>query len=246
MSHYAYIHARPDTRDALGVFYVGKGAGRRFRPSIRRNRHHSNVVAKHGAENILVGVIECSSEDIAHALERGLIKCLRRSGAKLVNLTDGGEGSSGYVPTEEAKAKIGEAFRRKWSNPEYRAKVSEAQKLAQKNPANFTEKKRASSLRNAEVARAALQNPEVREQARLINAEKSRAMWSDPAFKDAMKKRHAALWDVDRRKEVSARTRGRVRMTNGVEERNVLPEQVEELLAIGWTKGRRSSPRKEL
>lgn len=239
MTYYAYIHARPDTTDISGVFYVGKGAGRRFRPSIRRTKHHTHVVGKYGAENILVGKVDCSSEEIAHELERGLIKCLRRNGVNLVNLTDGGEGSSGYVPSPESKAKIAEASKARWSDPEYRAKLSEVQKIAQSDPSLFTEKKRVASLRNAETARAALQNPEIKELARRKNSEKSKALWSNPQYKRTMQEKHVALWDEDRRGKMSAQTKGRIRMNNGTSERNVLPEQVEELLSNGWVKGRK-------
>jgi len=245
MTHYAYIHARPDTTDLSGVFYVGKGAGRRFRPAIRRNRHHQNVVGKYGAENILVGKVECSSEAIAHELETGLIRCLRRAGVKLVNLTDGGEGSSGYRMPSGTKAVIAENSKRRWEDPEFKAKLSETQRRAQRDPACFTEKKQASSLRNAEAARAALQNPETREQARTKNSIKSREMWADPDFRDAMKVKHASLWTDERRKAKSLQVKGRIRMTDGTNERNVSPEDVEELLRQGWVKGRKPSTRKE-
>lgn len=96
---YAYVHARPDGR----IFYVGKGHGARSKNLVGRNMYHRNVVDKHGAENILVGEITCSSEEIAFELERGLIKCLKRAGVKLTNMTDGGEGTSGYQHTEKAK-----------------------------------------------------------------------------------------------------------------------------------------------
>lgn len=100
---YAYVHARPNSVSSEGIFYVGKGQGKRAKDFSRRNFHHTNTVNKYGVENILVGKIECSSEEIAFDLEKGLIKCLRRNGVKLVNMSDGGEGSSGYVPTEQAR-----------------------------------------------------------------------------------------------------------------------------------------------
>lgn len=99
---YAYTHARPDGR----VFYVGKGCGNRaYAFSENRNNHYRNVVNKHGADNILVGKIPCSSEEIALELEKGLIKCFRKMGVDLVNLTDGGDGVSGYRwPKEQLEA----------------------------------------------------------------------------------------------------------------------------------------------
>ena len=98
---YAYLHARPTTCTAAGIFYVGKGSGGRGNDLFRVNQHHRNIVAKHGAKNILVGKLECSSEDVAFELEKGLIKCLRRMQVTLCNRTSGGEGVPGYTRTAE-------------------------------------------------------------------------------------------------------------------------------------------------
>ena len=95
MTYFAYIHARPDTTEQSGIFYVGKGKGRRHLNLIDRSLYHKHVIDKHGKENILIGKLDCSSEEIAFELEKGLIKCLRRSGVELTNMTDGGEGASG-------------------------------------------------------------------------------------------------------------------------------------------------------
>lgn len=99
---YAYIHCRPDGRP----FYVGKGCDGRAFKMIRRNSYHNNIVAKYGSENILVGILTCSSEDISFELEKGIIKCLRRSGIKLANMTEGGEGVSGYKHSEDVKIRL--------------------------------------------------------------------------------------------------------------------------------------------
>jgi hypothetical protein len=99
---YAYIHAKPDGTP----FYAGKGNGRRLNMFHRRNQHHKNIVAKYGRRNILIGRLDCSDESTAFDLEMGLIKCLRRSGVDLANLTDGGHGPSGLVVTPEQRAKI--------------------------------------------------------------------------------------------------------------------------------------------
>jgi hypothetical protein len=100
---YAYVHAKPNTVDVGGIFYVGKGHGKRALDMRSRNLHHTNISKKYGFENILVGKLDCSSEQIAFDLEIGLIKCLRRNGVKLVNRTNGGEGTVGHIVTEEAK-----------------------------------------------------------------------------------------------------------------------------------------------
>jgi hypothetical protein len=136
---YAYIHAKPDGTP----FYAGKGNGRRLNMFHRRNQHHKNIVAKYGRRNILIGRLDCSDESTAFDLEMGLIKCIKRMGIELTNLTHGGHGPSGLIVTpeqrakisatltgrpgrpwtEEAKAKVGAANRGKKRTPEQRAKM---------------------------------------------------------------------------------------------------------------------------
>lgn len=126
--YYAYVHARPSTLDASGIFYVGKGSGRRAYSFNRRaqNPYYANVVEKNGSP--LIGKLECSSEAIAFELERGLIKCLRKMGVKLTNLSDGGEGQSGYKFSEEFKANHYS------KSAEYRKKASENTRIQFSKP----------------------------------------------------------------------------------------------------------------
>jgi hypothetical protein len=114
---YAYLHCKPDGTP----FYVGKGALRRAKYLGERNPHHQAVVKKYGRENILIGMLDCSSPSIAYDLERGLIKCLKRSGVQLTNFTDGGEGG-GVNPTPETRQRLSTAAKKRG--------VSEACQLA--------------------------------------------------------------------------------------------------------------------
>ena len=123
---YAYVHARPDTADASGIFYVGKGKGRRSHDFLARNYHHGNVIGKYGEDIILVGRFDCSSEELALDLEKGLIKALRRAGVKLTNMTEGGEGISGYSHTEEARMLMSEQRKGRMHKPETLEKMSKA------------------------------------------------------------------------------------------------------------------------
>ncbi|HEY8126128.1 MAG TPA: NUMOD3 domain-containing DNA-binding protein [Methylocystis sp.] len=114
-----YEHWRADVS---ACFYVGKGRSRRAHDTKRgRNRHYRNVVAKLSREGFEVDVrivAEGLSEEEAFALEVQRIAHWRALGAPLTNLTDGGEGASGFVWTEEMRA----------NNPakrsEVRAKIS--------------------------------------------------------------------------------------------------------------------------
>lgn len=100
----AYVHAKKDGT----VFYVGKSVNKkRMNNFNNRSIWHKRVVEKQGGKDqILVGHLECSSEKIALDLEIGLIKCFRRMNFELVNLTDGGEGTTGSKRTEESRALI--------------------------------------------------------------------------------------------------------------------------------------------
>ena len=117
---YAYIHYKPD----FTPFYVGKGLLRRANSLKQRNSYYMATVEKYGAENIIIGKFECSREENAFDLERGIIKCLKKAGVKITNFTDGGEGSSGRVQSEETRAKISAAQIGKTFSAETRAKMS--------------------------------------------------------------------------------------------------------------------------
>lgn len=107
MLRYAYIHCKPDGTP----FYVGKGALRRTKNFQDRNPYHKAIVAKYGRENILIGRMECSSHRIAYDLEAGIIKCLKRMGVALANLTAGGDG--GKEPCAETRVRLSEAAKRR-------------------------------------------------------------------------------------------------------------------------------------
>jgi predicted GIY-YIG superfamily endonuclease len=118
----AYTHAHPDG----SVFYVGKGTEKRARLLKGRNQHHANIVRKYGVENIIVGWVECESEEQAFGLEKHLIATCKEIGIKLCNQTDGGEGMSN--PSEETRAKLSDARKGKIVGVETRAKISVASK----------------------------------------------------------------------------------------------------------------------
>ncbi len=122
--YFAYIHCKPDN----SIFYVGKGTHSRANriASGTRNVHHKRIVNKYGRDNISVGVIPCSSESIAFDLEVGIIKCARRMGFVLANMTDGGEGQSGRKQTAEEKEKRAIKLRGQKRNMETRDKMRAA------------------------------------------------------------------------------------------------------------------------
>ena len=86
---YVYEHTRNDTN---AVFYVGKGKGYRANSTKHRNQYWRNVVNKSGGfkTNYLAKDID---EELSYLCEQERIDQLKRLGAKLVNLTVGGEGA---------------------------------------------------------------------------------------------------------------------------------------------------------
>lgn len=121
---YVYAHKRLSSG---ATFYVGKGRGRRAYSMSSRNAHWKNVVAKDGGrdvEFIVTGV----DEELAFLVEMESIDQHRRLGARLVNLTDGGDGVSGYrnpngapnkgIPcSEEMRARISATLKAKGCLP---------------------------------------------------------------------------------------------------------------------------------
>lgn len=103
-----YFHINPITRE---VFYVGKGYENRAFISYNRNNFWQNIVNKYG-EPIVVIVKRNITEKYAFELEKAYIKLFGRrdlNEGTLVNLTNGGEGSSGRIHTVESKILIGES-----------------------------------------------------------------------------------------------------------------------------------------
>lgn len=88
---YVYIHRRLDTGD---IFYVGKGSRRRAWSSDRRNTWWKNVANKSGFDVEIWA--EGLEESCAFELEKKLIALFSKLGFPLTNLSEGGEGNSGY------------------------------------------------------------------------------------------------------------------------------------------------------
>jgi hypothetical protein len=108
---YVYAWLRPcDT-----PFYIGKGKGKRA-TRMKRGVIFKNIVAKikrDGFEPMIVKLHAGLTEPEAFELERiEIAKHGRREfGGLLVNLTEGGEGSSGFVYTEASRAKMSASSR---------------------------------------------------------------------------------------------------------------------------------------
>jgi hypothetical protein len=110
--YYTYIHFKKDTNEP---FYIGKGRGDRYLVKSKRNQHWNNVVKKHGFTAEIV--CRWNTEDEALVHEKFLIECFKGIGIPLANLTDGGEGTSGWVPSEDWRKKKSNSQKQKFVNP---------------------------------------------------------------------------------------------------------------------------------
>lgn len=102
---YVYEHWRPD-KDVC--FYVGKGHGRRAYRFDRgeRNGHYNRIADELARLGMCVEVRMVRhgmTEDEAFNLERERIAFWKSIKIRLVNLTEGGEGSSGFVYSDELR-----------------------------------------------------------------------------------------------------------------------------------------------
>jgi hypothetical protein len=212
---YVYVYRDPRPLKKDQPVYVGKGTGDRDISHWSKGSHNKPFqdFISHLKQRRLVAmcerVFETEIEFEAFAKEIELIALYGRRNTNtgtLFNLTDGGEGVSGMIKTEEQKAVDGRFSKEHWQNPEYRKKVVAAQKVAQGTPET-----RAMKSENSTEAWA---NPEVRnkrqtgiKRARSSEASKAKtsaqakAQWGDPEYAT---KQTANNQEIANRAEVKA------------------------------------------
>jgi len=93
--YYTYAHY---TADKSRLFYIGKGKNKRMYQKSGRSNHWKSIVANNGLHIELLAKWKTEEEAFEH--EKFLIECFKPL-TKLCNLTDGGEGISGYVVPQE-------------------------------------------------------------------------------------------------------------------------------------------------
>jgi hypothetical protein len=131
MDYYVYIFFRWNGLP----FYVGKGRGRRINnhewyARSGRGTHCANVIRdmlNDGHRDIpRLKIAEGLSSIKAVEYEIAWIAAIGRktNGGLLVNLTDGGDNPSGYIPSAETRAKNGAAHRGRKCSPQARANMS--------------------------------------------------------------------------------------------------------------------------
>ena len=120
-------------------FYIGKGKGDRIKVHLREDANSSynphkvrkiqKIIKETGNNPIIYKLNENLEEQEAHSKEVELIKFIGRNDLKLgplLNLTDGGEGSSGAIRSPEAIAKAVESRKGYKPSEETKRRISES------------------------------------------------------------------------------------------------------------------------
>ena len=137
---YVYAHTRATDGS---IFYIGKGVKRRAWEKSVRNKYWRNIVAKH--EYKITILLNNLTEEEAFILEKQLIATLGRD--SLCNMTDGGEGGSGYVHTKETRKGMSERQKGRKLSEETKAKISKKLKGKKYSPWSEESRKRISEDR---------------------------------------------------------------------------------------------------
>lgn len=121
-------------------FYVGKGKRYRYRKHLYKNsKNHSNKyliskikkIQKETHKHPIIFKIKNNlTENDAFLLEKKLIKIIGKKSEKgpLCNITEGGDGISGYKHSEKTKQKMKDFWKEHYKNPEAHLKISKGLK----------------------------------------------------------------------------------------------------------------------
>lgn len=208
---YVYIVFRPSGLPC----YVGKGHGSRWKRHDRKqkqNPHFAAILAQAGGE-LPVAVIRNGLTDFeACEIEVALIAAIGRetAGGPLVNMTDGGDGTSGAVMTAEWREHRKNKAVEVWQRPEYREKVLRLDRgrSGNKNPRSDAFKSAVSEKLKGNTHTLGLKQSDEAKQ-------KMRDHWADPVWREKLlakraingmysKEACAARWETRRKKALEA------------------------------------------
>ena len=120
MHYYTYAYLREDKTP----YYIGKGSGKRIYSKDRTIKPPKD-------KSRIIYLKQNLTEEEAFRHEIYMIAVLGRidlGTGILHNMTDGGEGSSGWVPSEESRRKMSQSSKGKTHSKESKIKMSEAKK----------------------------------------------------------------------------------------------------------------------
>lgn len=119
---YVYVHRKKTNNE---IYYVGKGRNRRawVLSKSARNLLWNKIHNKHGT--VVEIILSNLTEEQAHSIEKDYILFYGRRNNKtgvLANMTDGGEGTTGFVASDEYKKNVSERYSGE-SHPRYDKRI---------------------------------------------------------------------------------------------------------------------------
>ena len=201
--NYVLVLQHPDGN--IVRVYVGKGRDRRacvHSSDLKRGCHTNKLLQSiynkslvYGARWKLALVYNLSDKSLftereALFVEIDMIKNIGRRDlgtGPLANLTDGGEGVSGKVFSEEELERLSSGMARNWLDPKFRARMLVAQSNAVRNDPKYgAERAHAASQTAAEI----WTRPGHRER----RAEETRTLWQDEKYRALQRQRRKEKW----------------------------------------------------
>lgn len=117
--YYVYIWYIKNTNE---IFYVGKGKGKRYKDLSSRNKFFTDMYNSHNCD--VKKIYENLTEEEAFDKEAETIKWYRENtNYRLTNQTDGGEGTSGWVPPQDFRDKQSKIHKEQWQDEEFKQKM---------------------------------------------------------------------------------------------------------------------------
>lgn len=113
---YVYVHRR---KTDGSIFYVGKGRYSRHIEKKGRSKYWQSTANKYGWTSEIV--MRFNEEGCAFSFERALIKFYGKE--NLCNLSDGGEGCSGVVRSDETRRKLSQSHTGKSLSKEHKESI---------------------------------------------------------------------------------------------------------------------------
>jgi len=120
-----YVHTNTiNGKKYIGI--TGQDPQRRWGTNGNRykNPYFNNAIKKYGWDKFKHEILESNlSLKRACELEKYYIKLFNTKSPNGYNLTDGGEGTVGWVPTEDFRRKQSKIHKEQWNDPEFRMKM---------------------------------------------------------------------------------------------------------------------------